>query len=471
MRNIYDDISLLLACIFGSICYIVTFYHKKIYSIQSMAVVIIVGSLLGIGLSEWEQSKIIQKETKVLKHAESKNTLLQVIGLYKKKEFQKQYLVKIKDENIRGIINIPFNFSLQQGDIIKINQKIEMIENKNDTFLYKQFMQSKNIFFLSYVPYYEKIGYIPPHTLIYSLQSLREKSLKIIHHLFPEEEAIFLGGILIGARESLPKELSTHFNHSGLTHFIAVSGFNITILIVFLSVFTAYFPLWIRGGVVLVSIVGFILFVGPTAPVIRAGIMGGIGFLCLLWGQSNNSISAILLTGICMILWSPLSLNYDVSLHLSFGAVIGIVAFQDFFKKVFYFVPTTFALREALVLTFSALVPTLPLMLFHFGQVSILAPISNILVTWTIPLAMLGGFIALLLFPFFEMGAWIVGGVTYLLLRFDITVVHLIGGWEYAVGYVELGMYRNIFLLYYFGLMLLILLKRQKKESKNISLL
>ena len=61
---------------------------------------------------------------------------------------------------------------------------------------------------------------------------------------------------------------------------------------------------------------------------------------------------------------SPLSLSYDVSLHLSFLAVIGIMYTQEMFQKLFSWVPNTFAIREALVLTLAALSFSLPLMIF-----------------------------------------------------------------------------------------------------------
>jgi competence protein ComEC len=102
-----------------------------------------------------------------------------------------------------------------------------------------------------------------------------------------------------------------------------------------------------------------------------------------------------------MVLYSPLSLNYDVSLHLSFLAVIGIVYTQGFFKYVFSFLPDFLAIREAFVLTLAALSLTLPIMMFQFGQVSLLAPLANIAVTWTIPIAMLLGFLSLCLFLVF----------------------------------------------------------------------
>jgi len=102
-----------------------------------------------------------------------------------------------------------------------------------------------------------------------------------------------------------------------------------------------------------------------------------------------------------MLLYQPLSLNYDISFQLSFLAVLGIYFTQGFFKRLFFFVPQTFAIQEALVLTFAALVFTVPIMVFQFGQISLFAPFANVAVTWSIPLAMLGGAISTLFYFLF----------------------------------------------------------------------
>ena len=67
-----------------------------------------------------------------------------------------------------------------------------------------------------------------------------------------------------------------------------------------------------------------------------------------------------------MTIFNPLALSYDVSLHLSFLAVIGIMYTQDLFSKIFYWVPNIFAIRQALVLTLAALSFSLPIMIFQF---------------------------------------------------------------------------------------------------------
>ena len=100
-------------------------------------------------------------------------------------------------------------------------------------------------------------------------------------------------------------------------------------------------------------------------------------------------LSLLLLVAVAMVIWSPLILTYDVSFHLSFLAVFGILYTQDFFKRIFYFLPETLAIKEAFVLTLSALTFALPIMIFNFGQLSLLSPFANIAVTWTIPIAML----------------------------------------------------------------------------------
>jgi len=59
----------------------------------------------------------------------------------------------------------------------------------------------------------------------------------------------------------MSEELKTDFNNSGLTHFIAVSGFNITILIVFLSYLFKIFPIFIRIILITLSIASFVILV------------------------------------------------------------------------------------------------------------------------------------------------------------------------------------------------------------------
>jgi predicted membrane metal-binding protein len=91
-----------------------------------------------------------------------------------------------------------------------------------DGFAYKKYMLSKNIYFSTSANSLETIS---EHRFgwKYNFYQSRQKLLSRIERIFPKNEAIFLGGILFGARENIPAELKEDFNNSGLTHFIAVS--------------------------------------------------------------------------------------------------------------------------------------------------------------------------------------------------------------------------------------------------------
>ena len=96
----------------------------------------------------------------------------------------------------------------------------------------------------------------------------------------------------------------------------------------------------------------------------------------------------MLFVAFLMVLDSVYIINYDVSFALSFLAVLGILYTQDFWNKIFNKIPDLFSIKEAFVLTMSALSFTLPIMVLNFGQFSIVAPITNVAVIWTIPIAM-----------------------------------------------------------------------------------
>lgn len=298
--------------------------------------------------------------------------------------------------------------------------------------------------------------------------SLRENLLSVIKKIYPENEAIFLWWILLWAREELPKELETNFNNSWLTHFIAVSWFNITILIVFFSIFVKILPRPLQILTMLTIILLFVILVWPTPPVVRAWIMGFIGYLVLQNSRQWNILSIWLLTLAIMVSYTPFSINYDVSLHLSFLAVLWIIYTEKFFNNLFKFLPEFFEIRTTVSITFSALVFTLPVMIFNFWQLSTISPISNVLVSWSIPLAMLLWFLSIIWY-FMTAKIWIfIWFFAYLLLRWDIFVVNFFWSIEFLVLKTDFWIYKWFFEIIYLMTLVFIVLwfRINKKEEK-----
>jgi predicted membrane metal-binding protein len=94
--------------------------------------------------------------------------------------------------------------------------------------------------------------------------------------------------------------------------------------------------------------------------------MGLLSYYILMMGRQSDALALLLFTALVLVLFNPLSLNYDISLHLSFLAVLGLLYFQDFWRKMCLFLPQFFAIRESFVLTLAAMTPTLPVMIFTF---------------------------------------------------------------------------------------------------------
>lgn len=379
----------------------------------------------------------------------------EVIKVYKRTDFYDEYLLNLDrlewvgiSQKLLYVLRVPKNFILEPRQVISHQWVMYKIEDF-DGFAYKKFMLSQWIYFSTSSNTIDHISH-DIDNLVYKMFLIRENLLSEIADIFPARESIFLWGILFWARENIPAELKEDFNNSWLTHFIAVSGFNITLCIIFISYLFWFLPVYIRSLLVILSIVAFSFFVWLWAPVVRAAIMGILWYIFLQSWNTTNTMTLIVFTAALMCIISPLSLNYDVSLHLSFLAVIWIVYTQELFTKVFSWVPSSFAIREAFVLTLSALSFSLPIMMFQFGQISLLAPLANIAVTWTIPLAMLWWTLTLIVNYISPILGELIWYLTWILLRYDIAMVELFGNIDQALLRLDFWAYSNYLQVLYF---------------------
>ena len=472
-HNIYLDYFKSLIVLF-SIILIFIIYFLIIKKHLIIIFIITLWFVLWILLSDYNNGLIKKKYTILNSYLEkNSNVELEILDVYNIEDYETQYLSKVRaiekkaiNKDIFWLIILPSNMKLEKWHKISTKTKLYPIKNF-DWFNYQKYLLSKNIYFKSYINSFEIIEKIENNFYSKSLEKIRKYFLDTINEIYTSEEGIFLWWILVWARESMPKSLKTDFNNSWLTHFIAVSWFNITILIIFLWYVLSYFPLSIRIALISFSIVSFTLLVWDTAPVIRAAIMWLVWYYILVSWRQWNSLSIILFTAALMVLFSPLSINHDVSFHLSFLAVIWIVYTQDFFKKIFHFLPTTLAIRESFVLTLSSLSFTLPIIIFNFWQISVLSPIANMLVTRTIPLAMLFWFLSIIVYYLFPILWVIIWYLTWILLKWDIIIVHYFGQSNRAILEFEFWILKNYLeILYFIILIFFILYFWWKKKYK-----
>lgn len=417
----------------------------------------------------WQKESLIQKII-------NKDLIInaEVLELYKKSKNNNSYILKVNslndlnNYNVNFLLYYPKNYILEKWQIISLKTKITKIDNFSDNFNYEKFLQTKNVYFQVYdnnVDLKEKKELSKIENFIINI---RQNLLKIVYNLYPKDEAVFLAWLLIWAREDMSENLQNSFNNSGLTHLVAVSWFNITIIIIFLWFLFWFFPLILRTILICLFVIFFVFVVWDNIPVIRAGIMWLIWYFILVSWRKSDSLSLLLFTAFLIVLYNPLYINYDISFHLSFLAVIGLLYFKDFWWNFFKFLPSFFAIKESFILTMSALTTTLPVMIFSFGQVSILAPISNMLVWWVIPFTMLFWFLSILWELISDKIWFIIWFINYFLLKYVILIADFIGNLDFSVIKIDFWFYWvYLEILYFMILIFWIIYFKQEKSPKQ----
>lgn len=246
-----------------------------------------------------------------------------------------------------------------------------------------------------------------------------------INFLWAEPYASFESGLLIGARKGIPDEIMGAFNTTGLTHIIAISGYNISLVIILVGAVFAGISRKRRVVLSVLFIAAFVVLAGMSAAVVRAAIMGSIGLAAVYFGRSTRVTLTLLMSALLMNLWNPKILPLDTGFQLSFAATCGIVYVSPKIEKWFAWCPALLGIREGLQMTIAAQISTLPIILFHFGRLSLVSPLANILVTPFIPLSMASGAIAFLLSLFSDFLGKAAAGVTWIFLEIIIKVIFL----------------------------------------------
>jgi competence protein ComEC len=238
----------------------------------------------------------------------------------------------------------------------------------------------------------------------------------IINQLIPEPHAGLLNGILFGTKATLSKELTDALVATGTLHIVALSGMNITILesLIGSTLLPFIGKRWASAATILL-IIGFILFVGPSPSVIRAGIMGSMALIATIYGKQKWGLFSFGLTAAVMLVIHPAWIG-DLSFQLSALATLGLILFGSKKEKSNFII-------DDLRVTLAAQTFTIPLIFFTFRRISLISPLTNVLIGWLIqPLTALGLVTAIVgwaWLPLGQVAAW----AAWICLQYLITVI------------------------------------------------
>lgn len=237
--------------------------------------------------------------------------------------------------------------------------------------------------------------------------------------------AALLGGMLIGQGEHFPKELKNEMVASGTAHLIALSGFNITILVLAL-----YGTLGPRAGkkfafiCTTLAIAAFVVMTGAAPTILRAAVMGFLGMLAVQTGRPYTRKYAISFAAAFMALIDPTVLRFNLGFQLSFLCLLGVLYISPLImERLGITEPGVLNWKQNAIATASAQLLVLPVIMSSFGSFSLSGFLANIAILEFVPITMLCGFVLGVAGLIFGSAGWLVGIFVQLIMEYHLRMI------------------------------------------------
>ncbi len=372
------------------------------------------------------------------------------------------------DVSGKGVVSTDLYPELKYGDLIKISGKLEKPENfsnsnniSSTTFDYISYLAKDDIYYKVDFAKTELISSRHGNVIKNLLFNFKNSFIGNINKTISAPEAPLLSGILLGAKSSMDVNTTEIFRKAGLSHIVALSGYNITIVANAIMKILSFLPrnAGFFGGVT--GIILFIIMSGASSTAVRAGIMALIVILASVTHRNYQAGRALVLAGLLMIIINPKILVFDISFQLSFLATVAIIYVSPIIKNKFSFITEKFGLRDIIASTISAQILVLPLILYKMGLLSLVALPANIFVIAFIPATMLFGFITgtlgFIWLPLALPFAWI----SWILLAYMINVSEFFANLPFSTANITFFSFA-IMVAYYFFIGIWIIYQNRK---------
>ena len=213
-----------------------------------------------------------------------------------------------------------------------------------------------------------------------------------IRDIWGESDATgFLLAELTGERSGISETDSQIVSEVGLSHLFAVSGLHCAFLVSLLAMLIPAHRRRTGAAMTILVLLFYMLMVGMTPSVVRACIMQIFLQLAPLFRRDGDSLTSLSAALLAILLCSPMAAQ-SISLQLSFAATLGILllsgrmyrraadASHRKFEKNSGLCGALCFVAANVTVSLGALVFTIPLSAAYFGVLSVVSPLSNLLV-------------------------------------------------------------------------------------------
>jgi competence protein ComEC len=318
-----------------------------------------------------------------------------------------QHVYVQADDTVVLVITDRYAEVAQYGDRVQVAGTLAKPEafttDLGRTFDYPGYLRARGVEYQIRYPTITVVAEGRQGGMVGMLYALKAQFVSALGRVVPEPAQSLAVGLLLGIKQSMGQELEDVFRDSGIIHIVVLSGYNLTIIAGFLMLVLSYgFGIRVRVTVGIIAILLFATMVGWSATVARATIMAILALLALMLGRRYVVLRALCLAGALMIVHNPFLLVYDIGFQLSFLATLGLIVVAPRLEIAVLIGQWWQPVRQFLIATIAAQIAVLPLLLYHTGEVSLVAIATNVLVLPVVPLAMLLSFLtglAALLLP------------------------------------------------------------------------
>lgn len=451
------DLTTIITCIFILAVLFVILFREKVLAILAICGITL---FLGVIYFHWYNLRItpinlpLEQETSIVGIVDTEPDI---------RADQIKLTIKVQNGEMQGqkvLVTVARYPQYQYGDKLKVIGKLEK-PGKFEDFDYGQYLSRYEIFsVITHPTTVECISKNDGNKLYSGLLNIKSKFKTAIENSLPEPAVSLAEGLVVGAKGNFSEDLKNQMVQTGTTHIVVISGQNMEIIARFFVEITKYISPYATFITGTLGLGLFTIISGATPSVVRAAVLASLFLFARLVGRRKQIFIPLILTGFVMVLTNPLILRYDIGFQLSFAAMFGLIFISPIIDIIIKHWPLF--LREAISSTIGAQITTLPIILFNFGRLSIVAPVTNILILATVPYAMLvsflvgfAGLVALSL-------GKLVGLVSWPILEYIILVINYFSKIPYSSIAVNFHSWQWV-LVYYFIIILLIIFWQRKK--------
>ncbi len=415
--------------VFASVLNIGGLTHSKKFLVAGFCLLILAG---GIVRHQLVLTGDITEE--IAKYYDQEVSLRGIIVSEPEKRINHQKL-QFKTEKISGKILITTDLLPQYkyGDELEIKGQLKKPIQFED-FNYQAYLAKDNIYLVVYGPQIKLLAENQAGWFKQIIFNFKDRLRNVIEQVLLPPQSSILKAIFLGDKYGLSNELKEKLNISGTRHIVAISGMHMIIMTQIFLFLALAAGLWRGQAFYIVSFLlfAYIIMIGAPASAVRAGIMAGLLLLAQKVGRLRSADRAVVFAAAAMLAINPSLLSADVGFQLSFVAVLSIIYLKPILDKKIAKWRDFFRLKDILTMTLAAQLGTLPILIFHFGRVSIVSPLANLMIVPFLPVIMgLGivvAFSGLIYLPLAKIAAW----PTWLLLSYVIKTIECLSSFPWA---------------------------------------